>query len=1197
MPASTVAIADEPTLNTAIVDGNTAADQPTTGTFTASVTETSAPTTITATAAADLVLDGANFTLTGDGTDAALTVAAGGMVTIENLSIANTGTAAAISVGAGGIVTFEVGAAAGDSGAATIGVISAPITGAGGITTATSSAPLVLSAANTYTGDTTIVAGTTVALGANGAILDSAAVDVAGTLDITGAQTGTGGVTFVTLNALSDTGTITLGTNSIATTGVSAISGAVNGTGGITVTSGTTTVTTAETYTGSTRIYGDLVLGANGTIADSSNVSLKAAGATLDISAASASLNELTGVAGSSVALGAHTLTVTENTVDASFSGVISGSGGLTLAAGPAELTLAGMNTYTGSTDIAVGATLGLGGTGTLGAPASASTLTVDGTLDLSQGTAGSYTFGTITSDASAQIELGTNRVIFESPTTAASFEGVISGAGAVQVGIASTATPPAADATALTLSGDNTYTGSTVVYGALTVTGSISDSSNVSLKVAGASVDFSGAAETGTFFTTSDIAAGAPTLNGVLINELTGVAGTTVTIGGNLIINETTNASFSGAIVGGGDGDSIVVRGPATLTLDGQNTYEGETLIKGHLDLGAGGSIANSGVYDNGVFDVSGATGPVMIEGLSGDQANATVILGANTLVVNGDNADYFDGQFDSFAGVISGAGGVTINDYLQLSNANTYTGVTTINDDLELNQGGSLASSNIVNNGELDIYASGATLGSVISGSGELYVDYAYSESAEDGDLGHGSVTITAADTYTGETIIEDATLTIGAGGSIANSSVFLGESTSVLDLSQAGGAVTIASLGSDEAGSTVTLGTNNLILSGVGTPGTETFDGVISGSGSVQINAGTGLDLNAAQTYTGSTIVYGVLELDGAARLDSSNVSLKAANGVGGTFDISGATTSMSSPTVMVAELTGQFGTHVYLGANTLEVTETTTASFGGVIADAGGHVNGTGGGLTVDGSAYLTLTNTETYTGVTTVTGDLALGAATGASTIGSIADSSGLVDNGFFAISGNATVTDLTGTGVVKIGPAPDILTVTENTAGVFSGIIHGAGILDVAGTHALTLTGTVSDYSGGTELSGTATLGTSATLEVAALGAAGSGAITFENVNSILQIDSAALTGSGTATESFANTINFTNEGGTIDLSGLTFETAAGSTQTFTVGAGGLLAITEGNVTVTLHTDLAMGDMVTAMNDTHGYTAFHSAGM
>jgi autotransporter-associated beta strand protein len=163
MPASTVAIADEPTLNTAIVDGNTAADQPTTGTFTASVTETSAPTTITATAAADLALDGANFTLTGDGTDAALTVAAGGMVTIENLSIANTGTAAAISVGAGGIVTFEVGAAAGDSGAATIGVISAPITGAGGITTATSSAPLVLSAANTYTGDTTIVAGTTVA--------------------------------------------------------------------------------------------------------------------------------------------------------------------------------------------------------------------------------------------------------------------------------------------------------------------------------------------------------------------------------------------------------------------------------------------------------------------------------------------------------------------------------------------------------------------------------------------------------------------------------------------------------------------------------------------------------------------------------------------------------------------------------------------------------------------------------------------------------------------------------------------------------------------------------------------------------------------------------------------------------------------------------------------------------------------------
>ena len=547
-----------------------------------------------------------------------------------------------------------------------------------------------------------------------------------------------------------------------------------------------------------------------------------------------------------------------------------------------------------------------------------------------------------------------------------------------------------------------------------------------------------------------------------------------------------------------------------------------------------------------------------------------------------------------------------------------NTYTGATTVDagGQLELASGSINSTSAIVNNGAIYIDASGAqtTLAVptvVISGTGDVNFD-GYTDN---GGVVEGSdtatpltATISLAETYSGTTYIENVDLVIASGGSITNSFVELDAynedgvaEASTLDISGAGGTVTIAGLSSfqEEGGSTsVILGANRLVLSGVGVDGGDTFNGVISGmGGSLQLNSGVTEAFTASQTYTGSTVVYGTLELEGTARLASSNVSLKAVNGTGGTLDISDATgiaaTPGATPTVTVTELTGQFGSHVYLGGNTLEVTETTAASFGGVIANAGGIGGGTGGGLTVDGSVYLTLTNTETYTGVTTINGDLALGAATGASTIGSIAASSGLVDDGFFAISGSATVNDLSGTGVVKIGPAPDVLTVNETAAGTtFSGIIHGAGILNVTGRcsrrHA--------DPDGGQQRLLRRHAPHQRYAGVGGSGCGGSGAITFENSAATLALTNAALTGGNTATESFGNTLDIAAHGGTVDLMDLTFE-ASNPMQTFAVGANGSLTITEGNVHVTFMTDLTSGTMVTASGDgAHGTHFMIAAG-
>ena len=81
---------------------------------------------------------------------------------------------------------------------------------------------------------------------------------------------------------------------------------------------------------------------------------------------------------GGSVTLGAKTLTLTSGT--GTFSGVIGGSGGLTVDGSGTE-TLSGVNTYGGATTIGSGETLALSGSGSI---AASSGVADDGTFDIS---------------------------------------------------------------------------------------------------------------------------------------------------------------------------------------------------------------------------------------------------------------------------------------------------------------------------------------------------------------------------------------------------------------------------------------------------------------------------------------------------------------------------------------------------------------------------------------------------------------------------------------------------------------------------------------------------------------------------------------------------------------------------------------------------------------------------------------------
>ncbi len=175
-------------------------------------------------------------------------------------------------------------------------------------------------------------------------------------------------------------------------------------------------------------IGGTLALGNIAAIADSSGLTLAAAGATLDISnsGGSTKVSALSGVTGSLVTLGGNQLVVGGSGAATTFAGVIQGTGSL-FELPSNTLTLTGVNTYTGGTTITSG-TLALGAGGSLAATGAVSFLS-NGTFDISSG--GNQTIGDL-SDApgdGAKVTLGANTLTLGTANSTA-FSGVVSGTG-----------------------------------------------------------------------------------------------------------------------------------------------------------------------------------------------------------------------------------------------------------------------------------------------------------------------------------------------------------------------------------------------------------------------------------------------------------------------------------------------------------------------------------------------------------------------------------------------------------------------------------------------------------------------------------------------------------------------------------------------------------------------------------------------
>ncbi|OYR30979.1 outer membrane autotransporter barrel domain protein [Brucella pseudogrignonensis] len=284
-----------------------------------------------------------------------------------------------------------------------------------------------------------------------------------------------------------------------------------------------------------------------------------------------------------------------------------------------------------------------------------------------------------------------------------------------------------------LTLSGNNTYAGGTVLnQGTLSVS---SDSNlgdvNGGLTFDGGELKFGSAFDLSTS-RTINLSAGGGTI------DMAGIESTirrAISGSGGLTVKDSSNSANG------------------TLTLEGMNDYTGATTIADGATLalsGQGRVNQSSGVHVDGTFDVSNASS-AQINNLSG---HGNVALGSNYLQIN--NAA------GTFSGVISGVGGVNIGSGQQVfTGTNSYTGGTGIMAGavLELGNGGTEGSvaGSITNYGAVVFNRSDDVLyNGEITGNG-LFAH-----------VGSGKLTLTTTSSSRGDVLIgPDSTLQLGNGG----------------------------------------------------------------------------------------------------------------------------------------------------------------------------------------------------------------------------------------------------------------------------------------------------------------------------------------------------------------------------------------------------------------------------------------------
>ncbi len=627
--------------------------------------------------------------------------------------------------------------------------------------------------------------------------------------------------------------------------------------GPVGVAGGTLVFGTNTTYATETSIQGTLRLGVNDAIKAGNDVVLQAGGM-LDLDGKNQSLNLLTG--SGTAALGSGTLTLGSGGGSGAFAGSFAGTGSV-VKVGAGTLTLSGTSTSTGRTILTEGV-LGLTAEVNLGAnPSSfvADAFTVTNNATILAG-------GTCTlDDTNRGMYLGAGGATIDSPANTRFTAGVpISGPGGVVKN----------GERELVLSGSNSFAGGiTINAGKVVFSGSNCEDNVPAVLMTGGTLSLSTAFNSGT----------------ATIGNLSGAVGSVIDTaysGSNAIrtlsVAQTVSGTFSGQMIDASNGRtfSLVKAGPATLTLDGFNTYLGATKVTaGTLTFASPSSLygGNSGLWADRLIVSSGATGGFAVGGVgfsSGEIATLSS-LGTGT-------SGFLDGS--SIGLDTSGAGGsFTLTDVI----ANPNGGANTL----------------------------GVR------------------------KLGDGTLEITAANTYTGVTSVQAGTLALLPGGSIASSTKVAVESGAIFDVTTLGGYVvpsTQTLAGNGTITGNVTIG-GGATLSPGASPGTLTFSGDMTwntaGNYNWQMLSGTGTAGSAWDLIS----VSGSLSI-GATSAGPFNVNLWTLSGI--SPDVSGSSSNFSSTTSGTWRIATAAGGISGFAADKFRVVTTATNGTDGFANSLGG-----------------------------------------------------------------------------------------------------------------------------------------------------------------------------------------------------------------------------------------------------------------
>ena len=613
-------------------------------------------------------------------------------------------------------------------------------------------------------------------------------------------------------------------------------------------------------------------------------------------------------------------------------------------------------------------------------------------------------------------------------------------------------------------------------------------------------------------------------------------------------VSNASESLTISGVLSGAG---GLTKTSAGTLILSGTNTYSGATTINGgilkisadnNLGTAPGGATAAQLTFGGGTLATTTSFALSSNRGIAFNSTGTIDVASGTTL---------------TYGGIAAGAGGLTKTSAgtLTISGANTYGGATTISlGTLKLGANNSVPSgSALTATGTFDLAGFADTIGSLAGGgtvtnssgganstltAGGDNTSTTFSGVMQDGQnavaftkAGTGTMTLSGTNSYSGATTINGGTLKISADNNLG--AVPGGATAGQLTF----GGGTLATTTSFALSSNRGIAFNSTGTIDVASGTTLTYGGIAAGAGGLtKTSAGT-LTISGANTYGGATTIsLGTLKL-GANNSVPSGSALTAT----GTFDLAGFADTIGS-------LAGG-GTVTNSSATASTLTaggDNTSTTFSGVIQNGSGTV-----AITKSGTGTMTLSGTNTYSGVTTINaGTLQianggnLGAVPGSPTPGLLTFGGGtLATTTSFALSSNRGIA-FNSTGTIDVAPGTTVS---------YGGIATGAGGLTKTNTGTLSLSGT-STYTGATTINA----GTLQIVDGGNLGAVpGSptpGQLTF---------------GGGTlaTTTSFALSSNrgiAFNSTGTIDV-------ASGTTVSYggiAAGAGGLTKTSAGTLTL-----------------------------